>query len=111
TTETGSPVAFLAHDPPTLERAREISPVLREELGAAPLILSTLPHVRGPGEVALPEVPPEAAPLLLAHASAQLVRTVARSWGVNTDRFRAGRDEERYVRGSTRAVRESRILT
>jgi hypothetical protein len=39
------------------------------------------------------------------------VREVARRWGVDTDRFRAGLDEERYVRGSTRIIRDSRIRT
>ena len=59
---------------------------------------------------ALPSTAPEVAPLLLALSSAALVRDLAQGWGVDTDRFRAGLDEELYVRGSTRMVRKSRIL-
>ena len=100
---------FLAQDLPSLERSREIASVVSEEIGAVPLVFSTA-GASLPWEAALPAVPAEVAPLLFAHAGAHLVRHMARHWGVNTDRFRAGRDEERYVRGSTKMIRRSKIL-
>jgi glutamine---fructose-6-phosphate transaminase (isomerizing) len=106
-----SPVLFLAQDEAALRRAREIVPVLRDEIGAAPLVLRSCgERLAEAPELSLPVVPPEAAPLLLSHACAHLVRETALGWGVNTDRFRAGEEEERYVRGSTRMIRRSEIL-
>jgi hypothetical protein len=108
-TGAGDGLVLLAHGPLVLERAREIAAVVSEEIGASVAILSTC-GAEGPWELALPEVPPEVAPLLFAHAGAHLVRRLAASWGISTDRFRAGLDEERYVRGSTAMIRHSRIL-
>lgn len=110
-TRPGDAEVFFAQDPGTLGRCREIAPVVAEELGAAPLVFHTLAESPAAAwEVCLPPVPPEVAPLLLAHAGAHLVRRLALGWGVSTDRFRAGVDEERYVRGSVKIIRNSEIL-
>ncbi len=110
-TGPGDVAVFLAHDRGTLERTAEIAPVLEGEIGAAVQVLSTAPAPERPEPwlVRLPPVPPEVSPLVLAFAGSCWVRALARGWGVNTDRFRAGVDEERYVRGSTRMIRESVI--
>jgi len=86
--------------------------VVEDEVGAAAVVFSTAAGEGPAGRdlVGLPAVPVEVAPLLLAHAASYLVRGLAAAAGVNTDRFRAGVEEERYVRGSTRMIRESRIL-
>ena len=110
-TEAGDGVCFFAQDDATLRRCREIAPVVAEEIEAQPVVLSTANSaVASPWEVSLPVVPPEVAPILFGYAGAHLVRGIARSWGLNTDRFRAGVEEERYVRGSTRMIRKSKIL-
>jgi len=110
-TGAGDIAVFLAHDRGTLERVGEIAPVLEGEIGAAVQVLSTAPAPEPPPPwlVRLPTVPPEVSPLILAFAGSCWARALARGWGVNTDRFRAGVDEERYVRGSTRMVRGSAI--
>lgn len=111
-TGEGDVTVFFAHDPRTLERAGEIIPTLQDEIGAAvaALVTSPAPHPAMPWIAAIPPVPPEVSPILLSFAAAHVVRDLARAWGINTDRFRAGMDEERYVRGSTRIIRESKIL-
>jgi glucosamine 6-phosphate synthetase-like amidotransferase/phosphosugar isomerase protein len=106
-TERGDAVVFLAEGEGALERVGEIAPVVEEELGAASVTLSTAPA--SSGAFAAEPVTPEVSPLVLAHAGAHLVRRLALSWGLDTDRFRAGVEEERYVRGSTRMIRGSRI--
>ena len=110
-TGPGDVAVFLAQDRGTLERAGEIAPVLEGEIGAAVQVLSTAPAPEYPAPwlVRLPAVPPEVSPLVLAFAGSCWVRALARGWGVNTDRFRAGVDEERYVRGSTRMIRGSAV--
>ncbi len=111
-TGPGDAVVFLVQDGRTAERVGEIVPVVEDEVGAAAVVLSTAAGEGPAGTclVGLPAVPSEVAPLLLAHAASHLVRGLAAAWGVDTDRFRAGLEEERYVRGSTRMIRQSRIL-
>jgi len=111
-TGPGDAVVFLVQDGPVVERVGEIVPVVEDEVGAAAVVLSTAAGEGPAGRdlVGLPAVPVEVAPLLLAHGASHLVRGLAATWGVNTDRFRAGVEEERYVRGSTRMIRQSRIL-
>lgn len=104
-------VVFFAGDEGELERVGEIAPVIEEELGAASVSLTSAAAL-APGlrnGFAIGPVSLEVSPLVLAHAGATLVRRLTLSWGLDTDRFRAGLDEERYVRGSTRMIRESRI--
>lgn len=117
TTERGDAVVFLVEGEGALERVGEIAPVVEDELGAASVTLSTAPEgPEGPDGLGRTTprffagpVTPEVSPLVLAHAGAHLVRRLALSWGLDTDRFRAGVEEERYVRGSTRMIRESKI--
>ena len=111
-TGPGDAVVFLVQDGPTVDRVGEIVPVVEDEVGAAAVVFSTAAREGSAGRdfVGLPSVPVEVAPLLLAHAASHLVRGLAAAWGVNTDRFRAGLEEERYVRGSTRMIRQSRIV-
>jgi glucosamine 6-phosphate synthetase-like amidotransferase/phosphosugar isomerase protein len=108
-TGPGDAVVFLTHDAGSLERSREIVPVLADEIGAVPSILGRLAGDAATEE-AMPATTVEVAPILLALAASALVRDLARGWGVDTGRFRAGVDEERYVRGSTRMIRHSAIL-
>ncbi|WP_025324415.1 SIS domain-containing protein [Deferrisoma camini] len=111
TTEPGDLVLFLVHDEATYERVAEIVPVVEGEIGAVVQALCTwAPAGEAPGwAVGLPAVGGRVAGILLPFAAAHWVRAVARAWGVNTDRFRAGKDEERYVAGSTRMIRRSRL--
>ncbi|GAB4263628.1 SIS domain-containing protein [Deferrisoma sp.] len=110
-TGPGDLVLFFVHDEPAFERVGEIEAVVAGEIGATVQALCTwTPEGPPPGwAVPLPAVPPEVAGILLPFAAAHWVRALARAWGVNTDRFRAGVDEERYVSGSTRMIRRSRI--
>jgi fructoselysine-6-P-deglycase FrlB-like protein len=102
-------LVLFAQSPLILGRAREIAPVVSGEIGASVAVISTCGAER-PWELGLPGVPSEVSPLLFAHAGAHLVRRLAGFWGINTDRFRAGVEEERYVSGSTRMIRQSEIL-
>ncbi|GAB4268091.1 MAG: hypothetical protein Kow0092_21760 [Deferrisomatales bacterium] len=111
-TGPGDAVAFFAQDERILARVAEIAPVVAGEIGASVAVLAG-GHLRGgavSGAFLLPAVPPETFPLLSGLAAGHLTRDLARAWGRNTDRFRAGREEERYVRGSTRMIRESAVL-
>ncbi|MBE0617696.1 MAG: SIS domain-containing protein [Proteobacteria bacterium] len=109
-TESGDAVVFLVQDRACLERALEIVPVLKEDIGAVVAVLGTIPCGNLSGGFGFPagEVLPEVSPLVLGCAGAHLVRHLAASWGFDTDRFRAGIEEERYVRGSTRIIRDSK---
>ncbi len=105
-TRPGDIAVFFAHDRATAERAGEIAPVVSEVVGGRVQVFATVPAEPA---VTFPGAPPEVSPLLMAFAAAHWVRRLAQGWGVNTGRFRAGEDEERYVRGSQRMIRESAV--
>ncbi|MFX0115627.1 MAG: SIS domain-containing protein [Candidatus Hodarchaeota archaeon] len=111
-TEETTPVIFLAPKGPSLERTKEIAPVLTEVLHAEPLIFTSPESFQSlaSNTIVLPylgseylSTPPYAAAVGLWWYH------WAKNRGFDTSNFRGGVDTERYVSGSLRTIRKSRI--
>lgn len=111
-TGENTPVIFLTIDELSRERAGEVAPVLTQTLGARCILISSAGSAPGfahtiPLEL---EGPGHFHPLLLNLALQRLVHALARHAGLSTSTFRGGLDPERYVAGSVKTIRASRIV-
>ncbi len=110
-TEENTPVLFLAPQGPSLERIREITPVLHEVLRAKPIVFTSPASADLPARaIALPysgpeylSTPPYAAAMGLWWYHWAKMR------GFDTNVFRGGVETERYVGGSLRTIRKSKM--
>lgn len=111
-TGKGTPVVFLAHDALSLERAGEVAPVLREVLEARCILITA--GEAAPGFDHVIAVSCEGlrtfCPLIMNLAVQRFAHALARHAGLDTSTFRGGIDAERYVAGSLRTIRGSRII-
>ncbi|MFX0208206.1 MAG: SIS domain-containing protein [Candidatus Hodarchaeota archaeon] len=114
-TDENSFVIFIASDFPTFDRIKEIEPVIRDVINAKTLVLVNTdlykeskkePHhllVKTPKNEVL-------SPLIFTIPVEFLSYSIARSNGFDTNQFRGGKDTEKYVSGSYRTIRQSKIL-
>ncbi len=112
-TEPGTTVVFLVADRLGAERVREIAPVLTGEIGASVQAIvvgdDVDPGVADALRLASTDEPGWR-PLLAALAVQWLAHAMATAAGLSTATFRGGLDPERYVAGSARAIRGSRVV-
>ena len=105
-------VVFIAPDSASLNRIREIEPIIREELDAKTVVLvdAELKKEAGPNStpITLPEERP-LSPVVLTIPIEFLSYSLAKSKGFNTNLFRGGQDTEKYVSGSYKTIRQSRL--
>jgi fructoselysine-6-P-deglycase FrlB-like protein len=110
-TEENTPVLFLAPQGPSLERIHEITPVLHEVLRAKPIVFTS------PASEDLP-----ASGIGLSYSGPEYLSTPpyaaavglwwyhwAKTRGFDTNVFRGGVETERYVGGSLRTIRKSKM--
>ncbi|MFW9915464.1 MAG: hypothetical protein ACFFGZ_07610, partial [Candidatus Thorarchaeota archaeon] len=110
-TEENTPVLFLAPQGPSLERIREITPVLHEVLHAKPIVFTSPTSADLPARaIALPYSGPEylSTPPYAAAVGLWWYHW-AKARGFDTNVFRGGVETERYVGGSLRTIRKSRM--
>lgn len=113
-TEKRTPVVFLAPSGPSYERAREIIPVLQDTLEANPILISNEQkdefrlgknylRIHHEGKEIYSTLP-------IAVAVGILSYQIARKRGnLDTNTFRGGLETEKYVGGSLRTIRQSKI--
>jgi glucosamine--fructose-6-phosphate aminotransferase (isomerizing) len=113
-TTENSLVIFIASDFPSFDRIREIEPVIRDVINTETLVLvnpdlykdnKTASHyilVKTPKNEVL-------SPLVYTIPVEFLSYSIARSKGFDTNQFRGGQDTEKYVSGSYRTIRQSKI--
>lgn len=105
-------VVFIAPDPASLNRIMEIEPVIRGELNAQTVVFvdTELKEEAGPDStpIALPE-DRVLSPLVLTIPIEFLSYSLAKSKGFNTNLFRGGQGTEKYVSGSYKMIRQSRL--
>jgi glucosamine--fructose-6-phosphate aminotransferase (isomerizing) len=107
-----TPVIFLSIDELSRERAGEVAPVLTQTLGARCILISSTGSAPGFAH-AIPldlEGPEHFHPLLLNLALQRMVHAFALRASLSTSTFRGGLDPERYVAGSMKTIRASRIV-
>ncbi len=111
-TRKGTPVIFLAHDALSLERAGEVAPVLKEVLEARCILITTGESTPGFDHVIAVSCEGQRTfrPLIMNLAVQRFAHALARHAGLDTSTFRGGIDAERYVAGSLRTIRGSRII-
>ncbi len=111
-TDDNSSVIFIAPDQYSLNRIMEIEPVVREEIKAKTVILvnEELKNKSGPNSIPILS-PTETclSPLVYTIPVEFLSYSLARSKGFNTNTFRGGQDTEKYVTGSFKTIRQSKL--
>jgi glucosamine--fructose-6-phosphate aminotransferase (isomerizing) len=111
-TDENRSVVFIAPDEYSLNRIIEIEPVVREEIKAKTIILvnEDLKYKAGPNSIPISS-PIETClcPIVYAIPIEFLSYSLARSKGFNTNTFRGGQDTEKYVTGSFKTIRQSKL--
>ncbi len=105
-------VIFIASDSCSFNRIMEIEPVIREKINAKTVVLTssdfqihTSPYflkIQTPKETAL-------SPLIYTIPVEFISYSIAKCKGFDTNRFRGGQDTEKYVSGSFRTIRQSKL--
>ncbi|UCG00404.1 MAG: SIS domain-containing protein [Candidatus Heimdallarchaeota archaeon] len=113
-TTENSLVIFIAPDFPTFERIREVEPVIRDVIGSKTIVLVN-PDIYRETKIdphyVLIETPKNdvLSPLVYTIPIEFLTYSIAKSNGFDTNQFRGGQDTEKYVSGSYRTIRQSKI--
>ena len=105
-------IVFIAPDSASLNRIIEIEPVIREELNAQTVVLVDEDIKREAGPNSTPITLPKdrvLSPLALTIPIEFLSYSLAKSKGFNTNMFRGGQDTEKYVSGSYKMIRQSKL--
>jgi glucosamine 6-phosphate synthetase-like amidotransferase/phosphosugar isomerase protein len=111
-TNSNSSVIFLAPDKASWERIMEIEPIVHHKIGASTLILAkdTIIEKTAPQYLSLPLPSFEPlTPLILVIPIELITYSLARERGFNTNMFRGGQETEKYVAGSFKTIRSSKI--
>ncbi|MFX0185891.1 MAG: SIS domain-containing protein [Candidatus Hodarchaeota archaeon] len=105
-------VIFIAFDSSSLHRILEIDPVIRNTINAESIVLvnSNLLSKKDPHYILI-ETPKEGvlSPLVYTIPVEFFSYSIARSKGFDTNQFRGGQDTEKYVSGSYKTIRQSKI--
>ena len=114
-TTENSLVVFIASDFPTFDRIKEIEPVIREVIDAKTIVLvnsDLYDKSKMDSNYILLKTPKNEvlSPLIFTIPVEFLAYSIARRKGFDTNQFRGGQDTEKYVSGSFRTIRQSKIL-
>lgn len=114
-TDENSFVIFIASDFPAFDRIKEIEPVIRDVIDAKTLVLvntDLYKESKKESHQLLVKTPKNEvlSPLIFTIPVEFLSYSIARSNGFDTNQFRGGKDTEKYVSGSYRTIRQSKIL-
>lgn len=114
-TDENSFVIFIASDFPTFDRIKEIEPIIRDVINAKTLVLvntDLYKEIKGDSNHFLVKTPKNEvlSPLIFTIPVEFLSYSIARSNGFDTNQFRGGKDTEKYVSGSYRTIRQSKML-
>jgi glucosamine--fructose-6-phosphate aminotransferase (isomerizing) len=114
-TDENSFVVFIGSDFPAFDRIREIEPVIRDVINARTLILvntDLYKESKKDSHHLLLKTPKNEvlSPLIFTIPVEFLAYSIARSNGFDTNQFRGGKDTEKYVSGSFRTIRQSKVL-
>ncbi|MFX0050819.1 MAG: SIS domain-containing protein [Candidatus Hodarchaeota archaeon] len=105
-------VIFIASDSYSFNRILEIEPVIRNIINAKTIILanSSLLNSKAADYISI-ETPKEKvlSPLVYTIPIEFFSYSIARNKGFDTNQFRGGQETEKYVSGSYRTIRQSRI--
>jgi glucosamine--fructose-6-phosphate aminotransferase (isomerizing) len=107
-----SSVIFLAHDPSSFDRIMEIEPVLREKIGAKTVILTNAAFQAEIGPSSIPILSPQdsvLSPLVFTVPIEFFSYSLAKHKGFDTNVFRGGQETEKYVAGSYKTIRQSKL--
>ena len=111
-TNNKSSVIFIAPDDSSLTRIMEIEPVLREEIQAKTCVLvnNDIKDEAGPNAVSVPASEDiYLSPLVFTIPIEFLSYSLAKAKGFNTNTFRGGVETEKYVAGSYKTIRQSKL--
>jgi glucosamine--fructose-6-phosphate aminotransferase (isomerizing) len=114
-TTENSFVIFIASDFPTFDRIKEIEPVIRDVIDAKTVVLINSDLYKNPkiDSHYIPLKVPKnevLSPLVFTIPVEFLTYSIARSKDFDTNQFRGGQDTEKYVSGSYKTIRQSKIL-
>ena len=111
-TTENSFVIFIASDSSSFDRIREIEPIIRDVINTQTIVLvnsalhnktaSNYLPIKTPNEMVL-------SPLVYTIPVEFFSYSIARSKGFDTNQFRGGQETEKYVSGSYKTIRQSRI--
>jgi glucosamine--fructose-6-phosphate aminotransferase (isomerizing) len=105
-------VIFIASDSSSLDRILEIEPVIRNIINAETIVLtnSNLLNKKNAHYILI-ETPKEGvlSPLVYTIPIEFFSYSIARSKGYDTNQFRGGQETEKYVSGSYKTIRQSKI--
>ena len=111
-TTDNSLVIFMAPDSSSFDRIMEIEPVIRKIFNTKTIVLvnSDLQNKTASWHIPI-KTPKEGvlSPLVYTIPVEFLSYSIARSKGFNTNQFRGGQDTEKYVSGSYKTIRQSKI--
>lgn len=105
-------VVFIAPDSASLNRIMEIEPIIREELDAKTVVLVDAELKKEAGPNSMPIALPKnrvLSPLVFTIPIEFLSYSLAKSKGLNTNLFCGGQDTEKYVSGSYKMIRQSKL--
>ncbi len=111
-TTDNTSVVLIAHDSTSLDRIMEIEPVIREELNAQTIVLVDTELKREASPNSTPIALPKdrvLSPIVLTIPIELISYSLARNKGFNTNMFRGGQETEKYVSGSYKMIRQSKL--
>lgn len=113
-TTENSLVIFIASDFPSFDRIREIEPVIRDEIKTETIVLVNSDLYKGDkiaSHYILVKTPKNEvlSPMVYTIPVEFLSYSIARSKGFDTNQFRGGQDTEKYVSGSYKTIRQSKL--
>jgi glucosamine--fructose-6-phosphate aminotransferase (isomerizing) len=107
-----SSVVFIAPDRLSLNRIMEIEPVLRDDIKVKTVILVTEELKNEAGSNSIPILSPNEvvlSPLIFTIPIEFLSYSLAKNKGFNTNTFRGGQETIKYVTGSFKTIRQSKL--
>ncbi|MFX0085030.1 MAG: SIS domain-containing protein [Candidatus Hodarchaeota archaeon] len=107
-----SSVVFIAPDRLSLNRIMEIEPVLRDVIEAKTIILVANELKNEAGPHSIPILSPNEvvlSPLIFTVPIEFLTYSLAKNKGLNTNIFRGGQETIKYVTGSFKTIRQSKL--
>ncbi|MHA1227562.1 MAG: SIS domain-containing protein [Candidatus Hodarchaeales archaeon] len=110
--DTDTSIVFIAGDRPSWDRIIEIEPVISEVIKARTVVLTgaDLLSLKKSNYIAL-NLPQESflSPFVFTIAIELITYSLAKSLGFDVNKFRGGRETEKYVGASYRTIRQSKV--
>lgn len=111
-TTDNTSVIFMVPDKVSMNRVMEIEPVVREDIKANNVILINSNLIDATGSNSIPLSLPDKnvlSPLVFTIPVEFISYSIARTRGFDTNRFRGGKETEKYVSGSYKIIRKSKL--